>query len=85
MCARNAAGTPGILQAHLECCGSAWNAAAAPGIRQVHLKIIATTYCSTIVKTQVFRLYSHQCINVSMYLYRYPSTNSISALPAAGA
>jgi hypothetical protein len=41
------------------------NAAGAPGSRQVYLEIIATTYRSTIVKTQVFRLYSHlRTINV---------------------
>ena len=61
------------------------NAAGAPGIRQVRQEIIVTTYRSTIVKTHVFRLYSHLCINVSMYLYSYPSTHGISALAAGGA
>jgi len=85
-CAWKAAGTPGMLQVRLECCRYAWNAAGAPGIRQVRLEIIATTYLSTIVKTHVFRLYSHLCINVStMYLYSYPSTHGISALAAGGA
>jgi hypothetical protein len=58
------------------------SSAGAPGMLQVRLEIIATTYRSTIVKTQVFRLYSHLCINVSMYLYSYPSTHGISALAA---
>jgi hypothetical protein len=83
-CAWNAAGAPGMLQARLECNRCAWNASGAPGIQQVHLEIIATSYCSTIVKTQVFRLYSHLCIHVSMYLYSYPSTHGISALAAGG-
>jgi len=74
-----------MVQVRLECCRCAWNAAGAPGIRQVRLEIIATTYRSTIVKTHVFRLYSHLCINVSMYLYSYPSTHGISALDAGGA
>jgi len=81
----NAAGAPGMVQVRLESCRCAWNAAGAPGIRQVRLEIIATTYRSTIVKTHVFRLYSHVCINVSMYLYSYPSTHGISALAAGGA
>jgi len=84
-CAWNGSGAPGMLQVRLECCRCAWNAAGAPGIRQVCLEIIATTYCSTIVKTHVFRLYSHLCINVSMYLYSYPSIHGISALAAGGA
>jgi len=46
----------------------------------VRLEIIATTYRSTIFKTHVFSLYSHLCIYVSMYLYRYPSTHGISGL-----
>ena len=81
-------GTPsslGMVQACLECCRCAWNAAGAPGIRQVCQGIIATTYRSKIVKIQVFRLYSPLCINVSMYLYSYPSTHGISALAAGGA
>jgi len=74
-----------MLQVRLEWFSCAWNAAGAPGMLQVHLEIIATTYRSTIVKTHVFRLYSHLCINVSMYLYSYPSTHGISALAAGGA
>jgi len=81
----NAAGAPGMLQTRLECCRCAWNAAGAPGIWQVRWEIIATTYRSTIVKTHVLRLYSHLCINVSMYRYSYPSTHSITALAAGGA
>ena len=69
----------------LDCYRHAWNAAGAPGIRQECQEIIATTYRSTIVKTQVFRLYSPLCINVSMYLYSYPSTHGISALAIGGA
>jgi len=68
-----------------ECCRCAWNAAGVPGIRQVRLEIIATSYRTTIVKTHVFRLCSPLCINVSMYLYSYPSTHGISALAAGGA
>ena len=74
-----------MLQVRLECCRRAWNATGAPGIWQVCHEIIATTYHSTIVKTQVFRLYSPLCINVSMYLYSYPSTHGICALAAGGA
>jgi hypothetical protein len=44
------------------------------GMLQVGLEIIATTYRSTIVKTHVFRLYSHLCIYVSMYLCIYIAT-----------
>jgi len=79
--------TRAVREIHLlwECRRCAWNAAGAPGIRQVRLDIIATTYHSTIVKTHVFRLYSHLCVNVSMYLYSYPSTHGISALAAGGA
>jgi len=85
-CAWNGSGAPGMVQVRLECCRHAWNAAGAPGIRQVRLEIIATTYRSTIVKTHVFRLYSHLCINVStMYLYSYPATHGISILAAGGA
>jgi len=84
-CAWNAAGAPGMLQVSLECCRWAWNAAGEPGMLQVRLDIIATTYRSTIVKTHVFRLYSHLWINVSMYRYSYPSTHGISALAAGGA
>jgi len=51
----------------------------------VHLEIIATTYCSTIVKTHIFGLYSAVCIYVSMDLYSYPSTLGISGLSAGGA
>jgi len=40
----------------------------------VRLEIIATTYRSMIVKTHVFRLYSHLGINVSMYLCIYTAT-----------
>ena len=39
------------------------------------LEIIATTYCSTIVKTPVFSLYSHLCIYVSMNLCIYIATH----------
>jgi len=74
-----------MLQVRLECCRHAWNTEGAPGIRQVRLGIIATTYHSTIVKTQVFWLYSHLCIKVSIYLYSYPSTLGISALASGGA
>jgi hypothetical protein len=81
-CTWNAAGTPRMLQVRQECCRCARNPAGATGMLQVLLEIIATTYHSTIVKTQVFRLYSHLCINVSMYLYSYPSTHGISALAA---
>jgi len=81
----NAAGAPGMLQVRLECCRCAWNAAGAPGIWQVRREIIATTYRSKIVKTHVLRLYSHLCINVSMYRYSYPSTHGITALAAGGA
>jgi len=49
------------------------------------MEIIATTYRAMVVKTHVFRLYSHLCINVSMYLYSYPSTHDISGLAAGGA
>jgi len=84
-CAWTATGTPGMLQVRLECCRRAWNAAGVPGIWQVCQEIIATTYRSKIVKIQVFRLYSPLCINVSMYLYSYPSTHGISALAAGGA
>jgi len=52
---------------------------------QMCLGIIVTTYCSTIFKTHVFSLYSHLCINVSMYLYSYPSTQGISGLPVGDA
>ena len=45
------------------------------------LVIIATTYRLTIFKTHVFRLYSH----LSIYLYSYPSTHSISGPAAVGA
>jgi len=75
----------GMLQVRLEWFRCAWNAAGAPGIRQVRREIVATTYCSIIVTTHLFRLYSHLCINVSMYLYSYPSTHGISALAAGGA
>jgi uncharacterized membrane protein YpjA len=74
-----------MLQVRLECCGRGWNGAGAPGIWQVCLEIIAATYRSTIVKTQVFILYSHLCINVSIYLYSYPSTHGIAALAAGSA
>ena len=43
------------------------------GTLLVCLEIIATTYHSTIVKTHVFSLYSHLCINVSMYQCIYVS------------
>jgi len=55
------------------------------GTLLVRLEIIATTYDSTIFKTHVFSLYSQLCINVSMYLYSYPSTHVISGLAAGGA
>jgi len=42
---------------------------------QVRLDIIATTYRATIVKTHVFRLNSHLCIYVSMYLCMYRVTH----------
>jgi len=45
------------------------------GMLLVRLEIIAT----------VFSLYSHLCIYVSIYLYSYPSTHSISGLPAGSA
>ena len=45
----------------------------------VRLEIIATTNRSTIFKTSVCIL-----IHVSMYLYSYPSTHSISGLAAGG-
>jgi len=45
------------------------------GMLQVCLEIIATTYRSTIVKTHVFRLYTHLCIYVSMYLRIYIATH----------
>jgi len=64
-----------MLQVCLECCRCAWNAAGAPGILQVRLEIIATTYRSTIVKTHVFRLYSHLCNYVSIYLCIYIATH----------
>jgi len=35
------------------------------GTLLVNLEIIATTYRETIFKSQVFSLYSHQCISVS--------------------
>jgi hypothetical protein len=40
----------------------------------VRLEMIATTYHSTIVKTHVFRLYSHRCIYVSIYLCIFIAT-----------
>jgi len=52
---------------------------------QVVLEILATTYHSTVVKTHVFRLYSHLCILVSIYRYNYPSSHNISGLAAGGA
>ena len=68
-CAWNAAGVPGMRQGCLECGRGAWNATGAPGIRQVRLEIIATSYSSTIVKTQVLRLYSHLCIYIATHLH----------------
>jgi len=41
------------------------------GMLLVRLEIIASTYRSTIFETYVFSLYSHRCINASMYLYSY--------------
>jgi len=35
---RNAAGAPGMLQVHLECCRRAWNATGAPRMLQVCLE-----------------------------------------------
>jgi len=54
------------------------------GTLLVRLEIIATTYRSTIDKTQVFSLYSHLCIYVSMYLCIYiaPIPHGISGLAA---
>jgi len=46
----------------------------------VRLEIIATTNCSTIIKSSVCIL-----IYVSMYLYSYPSTHGISGLAAGSA
>jgi len=40
---------------------------------------------STSNQSHVFSLYSHLCIHVSMYLYSYPSTHTISGLAAGGA
>jgi len=51
----------------------------------VRLEIIASTRRSTILKTHVFNLYSHLGIDVSMYLFSYPSTHGISGLAAGGA
>jgi len=58
-----------MLQARLECCSRAWDAAGVPGMLQVRLEIIATSYSSTIVKTQVLRLYSHLCIYIATHLH----------------
>jgi hypothetical protein len=65
----NAAGAPGMLQVRLDCYRCACNAAGAPGMQQVRLEIIATTYRSTIGKTQVFRMYSHLCIYIATHLH----------------
>jgi len=35
----------------------------------VHLEIIATTYCLTIIKTDVFSLHSYRCINIATHLH----------------
>jgi hypothetical protein len=51
------------------------SAAGAPGMLQVRLEIVATTYYSMIVKTHVFRLYSHLSNYVSMYLCIYIATH----------
>jgi len=45
------------------------------GLLLVRLEIIATTYCSTIDKTLVFRLYSHPRIYVSTYICIYIATH----------
>ena len=54
---------------------SLWNRTSYLGTLLVRREIIATTYCSTIVKTHVFSLYSHLCIYVSMYLGIYIPTH----------
>jgi hypothetical protein len=54
----------------------------------VRLEMIATTYRSKIVKTPCIQIVfssMYQCINVSMYLYSFPSTNDLSGLAAGGA
>jgi len=58
-----------MLQARLECCRGAWNAPGVPGILQVRVEIIATSYSSTIVKTELLRLYSHLCIYIATHLH----------------
>jgi len=58
-----------MLQMRLECCRGVWNATGAPGIRQVRLEIIATSYSSKIIKTQVLRLYSHLCLYIATHLH----------------
>jgi len=49
----------------------------------VHLRIITTTYRCMIFKTHIFCLYSDSC-TLSMNLYSYPSTHSISRMTSGG-
>jgi len=50
----------------------------------VRLEFIVMSYHLMIFKTHVLSVYSHLCIDVSMYLYRYTSLHSISELAAGG-
>jgi hypothetical protein len=61
-----------MLPVRLEFYGHARIAAGTPGMLQVLLEIIATTYHSMIVKTQIF---SCILIYVSMYLCIYIATH----------
>jgi len=50
-----------------------------------HMEIVDTTYFKMIFKIRAFSVYSHLCIYLSMYLYRYPSIHCISGLTAGDA
>jgi len=66
-------------------CSAVWETAAFMGLLQVCLEFIATTYRSTIFKTQVCCVYPPLCIHVSMSQYSHPSTHGTSGLAVGSA
>jgi len=54
---------------HLESLSSSLGKTSSLWMLLVHLEIIPTTYCSTIIKTDVFSLYSHLFIYIETHLH----------------
>jgi len=51
----------------------------------VCMEITDNPYCSTIIKTHEFSVYSQLSIHVYVYVYSYPSTHSMTGWAAGGA